>query len=292
MKEKNMPAQGGSQPEADQPLAGATISGGKNKIENKVNPVSPVRNKFLNGVRNLSLSPIRSKTSNGINGENKVNLKPYIIGLTVFILAALGVIKLVSLNNNQVDYYFQLVSPATYDQPLLITSFSRVFSIQPVNAKPAQIIQEKKNIVRYLNAYDNTDIVQTRQTDKLKEDIILKQPGHPEKFEYRLNLDQYDFEKISNGDFVFYPKGQAGDELAKIFTIPAPYMIDRDNNKSSVEDVKTTLTEEGLLVIEPNLNWLKNAEYPVILDPTIEINILNIHSHPQQGENWEVEFTT
>jgi len=228
---------------------------------------------------------------NPVRNFNQVNLTPYIIGLVAFILVGIVIIKFVALNNNT-DYFFQIASPATYDQSLLITSFSRIFSIQPVNARSARMIQEKSNVVRYINAYNNTDVVQTRHTAKLKEDIILKQPGHPDRFEYRINLDQYDFKEISNGDFVFYSKGKAGNELAKIFTIPAPYMIDSNNNKSSVEDVKTTLTQEGLLIIEPNLNWLKNASYPVILDPTIEINILNIHSHPQQGDNWEVEFTT
>jgi hypothetical protein len=37
---------------------------------------------------------------------------------------------------------------------------------------------------------------------------------------------------------------------------------------------------------------MDKASYPVILDPTIEINVLNVYSHPSQGEDWTVEFTT
>ena len=56
--------------------------------------------------------------------------------------------------------------------------------------------------------------------------------------------------------------------------------------------METTLTTEGRFILKPNQDWLAKAKYPVILDPTIEISILNIHSHPAQGENWTVEFTT
>jgi len=57
--------------------------------------------------------------------------------------------------------------------------------------------------VKYVDAYQNTDVVQAHQGSKLKEDIILKKPGHPEKFEYQIDMKELEFEKVSNGDINF-----------------------------------------------------------------------------------------
>ena len=181
--------------------------------------------------------------------------------------------------------------PAYYTEPLNI--FNNTFSIQPLKAQASQGFTEKNNqAIRYIDAYTNTDVVKTKYSSMLKEDILLKQPGHPEQFSFQIDTDTYDFEKNQNGDFVFYSKGKKGDELAKLFTIPAPYMFDADKKKSALSDVTSDLTTEGRLTIKPNQEWLNKAKYPVTLDPTIEINIINIHSHPQQGDNWTVDFTT
>jgi len=220
----------------------------------------------------------------------KINLK--IVFGAIIILAGgwLGV-QFVTKTSAPSKYFYNFASPAHYNETGTISLFNYLFSVEPLNALAASKT-ENGNVIKYVNAYTNTDVVQTKYTNKLKEDIILKQPGHPEKFTYQINLEQYDFNLDSKANIMFYRKGKKGDELSRLFTIPAPFMTDATGNKSSTNDVKMTLTDQGILTIEPNKDWLTKANYPVTLDPTIEINILNVHSHPQQGENWTVSFTT
>lgn len=181
--------------------------------------------------------------------------------------------------------------PATYNQPLILTLADFAISITPLNASPASAAEEN-NVVQYVNAFKNTDIVQTKYAYKIKEDIILKQPGHPAVFEYQIDLAQYDFKKDEQGNFIFYAKGHKDDPAYIRFAIPAPFMIDADGKKSSTKEVEVDLKDSGRLTLKPSAEWLKSAKYPVVLDPTIEISIINVHSSPQQGENWTIDFTT
>ena len=182
-------------------------------------------------------------------------------------------------------------APVTYDRPLIIKLFDQTISILPIGAQSAKA-QTAGNVVKYIDAYQNTDVVQTKSFNKLKEDIILKQPGHPAIFEYQIDLAQFDVSKDDTGNLYFFQKGHQDDNDYKRFTIPAPFLIDADGQKSSPADVVSTLTESGRLTLKPSAEWLAKAKYPVILDPTIEINVINVHSHPQQGDNWTVDFTT
>lgn len=181
--------------------------------------------------------------------------------------------------------------PLTYNQPLILTLADFAISIMPLNALPAQAA-EQGNVVKYINAFANTDVVQTRYAYKIKEDIILKQPGHPEIFEYQIDLTWYDFKKDEQGNMIFYEKGHKGDSIYIRFAIPAPFMVDANGQQSSTEDVAVDLKNNGKLTIKPSVKWLAQAKYPVVLDQTIEISIINVHSHPQQGENWTVDFIT
>lgn len=158
--------------------------------------------------------------------------------------------------------------PQIYDQPLTIELAGQKISIAPINAASAKAITED-NVVKYIDAFANTDIVQTKYTDRIKEDIILKQPGHPAIFEYQINLTVYDFDKDSQGNLIFYQKGHKGDDSFWRFAIPAPFLIDANGKQSSTKDVYFELTNNGRLTLRPSAKWLGQAKYPVILDPTI-----------------------
>jgi len=239
-----------------------------------------------------------------IHNFSKLQKKIFIIcGVLILIFVSIIFINSPDDMEEYKTYTYKLEQPELYDGPLIIKTFKNTFSIKPVNAKEnvQKIVDEKNpNIIKYIEAYKNTDIVQTRQTNKLKEDIILKQPGHPQKFSYQLDLENYEFEKTGDGDFIFYEKGKMGQELYKAFTIPAPFMIEQKN--LGTEELKNERTKDigevemfiegNRLILTPDKEWIENHNYPIIVDPTIEINILNLHSHPQQGDNWEVEFTT
>ena len=234
-----------------------------------------------------------------------IYLKKYIIGLAIFsaIAAILGgvVFGIIYIINARLSVNELLVSPAgdavtvnlpaTYNQPLILTLADLAFSITPLGAQAAAAAVEN-NVVKYIDAFTNTDIVQTKYSNKIKEDIILKKSGHPAAFAYQLDLAAYDFKKDGAGNLLFYQKGRLGDNFYLRFSIPAPFMIDANGKQSSTKEVTFDLRNDGRLTISPNAKWLAGAKYPVILDPTIEIIIINVHSSPQQGENWIVNFTT
>jgi hypothetical protein len=231
------------------------------------------------------------------NQKGKVSFRAIVVTLIV-VLALTGVFfmedKVVKKNAlpGGVVAYFNIELPQKYTEPMIVSTLKHSFSVQPVGAASVDKIDEGDNTVRYIDPYPKTDIVQEIQSNKLKEDIILKAPGHPEEFSYKINLDKYDFEVDSINDFVFYEKGHIGDSLYRVFTIPAPFMWDSAGRVSNNREVETNLTEDGILTLKPSKQWLANATYPVTVDPTVEINVLNIQSYPTVGGPWEVRFTT
>jgi len=66
-----------------------------------------------------------------------------------------------------------------------------------------------------------------------------------------------------------------------------------DANGEESEDVHIDI-KDNKLVITANKEWLLsiNRKYPIIIDPSLQLAVLTIQSHPQKGDNWEVEFKT
>ncbi|MBU4331977.1 hypothetical protein KKD20_02535, partial [Patescibacteria group bacterium] len=50
--------------------------------------------------------------------------------------------------------------------------------------------------------------------------------------------------------------------------------------------------EGNKLILIPDKEWLATHTYPIIVDPTIEIHVLNIQSYPEVGGEWLVKFVT
>ncbi len=216
----------------------------------------------------------------------------FLVILAAVILALFGIQK---RNNSETASAVDIKIPQSYQDALIIDNGNDSLSISPLDTAQSQVVQTGNQYV-YHDAYPNTDVVQTKDEYRIKEELQFRQSDHPTQFKYRItNPDNYHIEKDGNGNFVFYNKNifnQYGgsDDLGRLFTLPAPFVQDA-KGQHSTEAVKT-LIENGLLTITIDKNWLDKAVYPVILDPTIEINILNVHSHPLQGQNWEVDFTT
>jgi hypothetical protein len=184
------------------------------------------------------------------------------------------------------------IVPETYSKPVVVSVGKKTLSILPIAGNDVKMV---KKDVRYVfeGAYENTDVVQSIYPYKIKEELIFWGKGHPLEFRYKLgNVDKFIVKKDEKGNIKFYDKQtyEKSGELSKIFTIPTPFIEDKVGERSFV-DVESRI-EGDLLIITVNSDWLKQAVYPVILDPTIEINVLNVYSHPSQGQNWEVEFVT
>lgn len=144
------------------------------------------------------------------------------------------------------------------------------------------------NTVSYKNVFESSDFTYNIGEKSLKESIILTDKNHPSSFLFSVNLSDFDY-KFVDKEIVLYKKGQSGNAFFKLFTIRAPFMVDaqgerNDNLMYEVDGDSIRLVLDG--------GWLKQASYPVVVDPTIDIEVLTVHSHPAQGEYWDVDFIT
>jgi hypothetical protein len=184
------------------------------------------------------------------------------------------------------------VIPQFYNQSLEVSLGSKKLTVTPMAGNQVKVTQKDIRYI-YENAYEKTDVIQTEYPYKIKEELIFYGKGHPLEFRYKLgNVDKFIIEKDEEGNIIFYDnkKAKGQSELTRIFTIPAPFIEDKIT-KRSFTAVKTVI-DGDILVISIDPGWMEKAAYPVILDPTIEINIIDVHSSPETGENWDVSFIT
>ncbi|MBI5530990.1 MAG: hypothetical protein HY918_05865 [Candidatus Doudnabacteria bacterium] len=170
-------------------------------------------------------------------------------------------------------------------------SDSLALKFMPLNLNKELVrSQAEENRVIFENAFPNTDLEYQLKPDGLKENIILKNSPHPENFSYVLNLDEYDYKQVSEKEIDIYKKGKNLNSLFKLFAITAPVMYDSAGQSSDNLEFKLA---SNVLTLTPDKDWLtETAVYPVTVDPTITITVLNVHSHPVAGDNWQVDFTT
>jgi len=184
------------------------------------------------------------------------------------------------------------VIPQFYNQALEVSVGKKKLTVTPMAGNQVKVT---KKDIRYIyeNAYENTDVIQTEYPYKIKEELIFYGKGHPLEFRYKLgNVENFLVQKDDEGNIIFYDRQdyERNKALNRIFTIPAPFIEDKIT-KRSFTAVKTFI-ENDILVISIDAEWMEKAAYPVILDPTIEINIIDIHSSPETGQNWDVRFVT
>lgn len=121
--------------------------------------------------------------------------------------------------------------------------------------------------VIYNNVRPFTDLEYILTGSKVKENIILSRyiPNFTMTFEYKLK----GLSLIENkeGKIVF-----VNDINEEIFLFSDMIMSDKHLNEST--DISFKITETGIktyqVTIIPSDNWLKNASYPIMIDPTIE----------------------
>lgn len=124
-----------------------------------------------------------------------------------------------------------------------------------------------------------------QQVIGLKEEIILQKRPPYHEFTFPLNLEDLT-PKLKKGLWYFYDKNNN-----PLFFIPQPFMEDADGAKS--QDVDIVIRGNQLkIVADPQ--WLNspNRVYPIRIDPSLELTILDVHSSPQKGEHWIVGFET
>jgi hypothetical protein len=180
---------------------------------------------------------------------------------------------------------YSLRLPTNPSSPMLLNNLE----VRLIGASTSTIFTQLDTGVTYHDVFASTDIKYEVNEDNLKESIILKDTAHPSSFSYELNLEAYDYRQVSDNEIELYKKGKGGNALFKQFTLTAPYMLDA---KGATSTNIIFVLDGNTLSVVPDAEWLSTASYPVMVDPTIEITVLNVHSYPVQGEYWNVDFTT
>ncbi len=137
------------------------------------------------------------------------------------------------------------------------------------NIKNKKVVKKRtSSSLKYLNALKDGDIEYLVQNHKIKENIILKKKNN--------NLEEISFYLKTNLDLSFKDgKINAYLEENNIFSLDAPYMIDKNNNKSLGVSYELLKKEDFYeLKIKLDRSWLLDSKrsYPVIIDPTITVN--------------------
>jgi RHS repeat-associated protein len=123
------------------------------------------------------------------------------------------------------------------------------------------------NDIMYKNAFPNSDLIYSISTDKIKESIILKNKQCINN-EYRFMVESDLCMEISNeGDIV------VSNNRKKIFNINKLFVFDKNNISCDNVKYKLNKTANGYLIsLILDIDWLKNAIFPVTIDPTISID--------------------
>ena len=120
-----------------------------------------------------------------------------------------------------------------------------------------------KNTIAYENIYPNTNIRYTLERNRLKEDIIVKKYTGINEFNFQLSVSNAVYDKKSSGEIRFLDPGSS----QPLFYMAKPFAVDKNGNRC---DLVSLVIDEGgsiKLIVDPD--WLKNAVYPIVIDPTI-----------------------
>lgn len=117
----------------------------------------------------------------------------------------------------------------------------------------------------YENIFDNVDLELVTNSTSLKENIILNEYINNFSFSYNISLSNLILE-FENNYLNFYD-----DEYNLIYQINPYFMIDSNNEISYDINLEILETKKNnyKITITPSDDYLKNAKYPVVIDPTI-----------------------
>lgn len=121
----------------------------------------------------------------------------------------------------------------------------------------------QNNSISYKNILEDIDFDYQVISTKLKESIILKNKNNiPNCLAFTIDTN-LKLELVNN-------KIIAKNENQTIFKIARPYMWDKENNYNyNISYDLKQVDSKYLLTLNLDRNWLKTANYPVVIDPTI-----------------------
>lgn len=143
-----------------------------------------------------------------------------------------------------------------------------------------------KNSITYKNIYPQTDLRYISEVNRLKEDIFVKEFTGQNVFSYTLSVNNAVYTAMPNGK-IFFCDATTG-ELQ--FHLDKPYALDK--NGSRCDSIEMSISEENILTLTIDSDWLKKAVYPVVIDPSIIVTEFYLASkgfNGTQGPMWYYE---
>ncbi len=120
------------------------------------------------------------------------------------------------------------------------------------------------NSISYAEIYPGTDLKYTVKQDSLKEELTLKKYTGKSDFLFQLGVSNAVY-KIMSDSTIIFDDPTSGQPL---FYMPRPFAVDKNGKRI---DLTIEFTNNGLLEVSIDPNWLKSAAYPIVIDPTIDL---------------------
>lgn len=119
--------------------------------------------------------------------------------------------------------------------------------------------------IMYENVLPDTDIEYVLSGSKIKENIYLK--SYTENMEFVFEYDIKNLTLVQDNDGVVFKNNQG----EVVFSFSGLYMIDAESNTSEniILSSKQISKDVYEVTVTPDDEWLRNAVYPVLIDPTI-----------------------
>lgn len=131
----------------------------------------------------------------------------------------------------------------------------------------------QKSSLKYEEIFDNVSLEYELTSNVLKESIVLNKKQSKNTFEFTMDLGGLFPKKEADGSIVLYADEEYTQPKSQIM---APYMLDSAGEYSDA--VTMEITPDGdkyTLTVTADKKWLndKEREYPVIIDPTIRLDV-------------------
>ena len=121
-----------------------------------------------------------------------------------------------------------------------------------------------KNKMEYKGIKPGVDLIYTLNENRLKEDIVLQQVPESSSFSFSWDQKGLKYEKDAEG-IIWFKDAKTGN---KLFCFDTPYAEDAEGNIT--EKVELSISADTITTTVDE-TWLKNAKYPVRIDPTVAI---------------------
>lgn len=174
-------------------------------------------------------------------------------------------------SSSSIDYSVKLPKKIFENKKIKLTYNDSKIEITYNNINKSEASTEEidkfSSITRYDNILENVDLEYITTTDDIKENIILNK--YIENLTLSFNIKLKNLSLIKENDYIYFVNNN---EI--IYTINPYFMYDKlgklsyDINLNIIQNKE----DEYTITIKPNNEWLLEANYPVIIDPTISYN--------------------